>query len=246
MISSQKPRDRYLATVKSLERLNEEMLAVKLNCPDYMHYKAGQYLKVFMDEQTTRCYSLASAPNIDAELQLHIRKSGSNGSSCWFHEQLQVGDQLHISPPQGTCFYLPVDMDQPLLFISTGAGLAPHYGMLRSALRHGHRGSIYLYHGVRYPQEFYLAAQLRELVRFHANLRYVPCVSQGNADGYSKGRSLDIALRDTPLSKNLRVYLSGRPVMVLAARDALVNTGLAPDHIFSDFPLRPAALSQAA
>lgn len=246
MISLQKNRDRYVATVEHIEKLNAETICIKLCCPDFVHYKPGQYLKVFIDEQTTRSYSLASSPNIDEELHLHVRNSASGGVSRWFHEQLAVGDNLHISPPQGSCFYLPVDIDQSVLLISTGSGLAPHYGMVRSALRHGHRGQIRLYHGVRHPEEFYLAEQLRELGRLNKNFRYFPCVSQGRAEAYFAGRALNLALRDTPLSKEWRVYLSGHPDMVFAARDSLATTGVAPSSIFSDFFASPSALSCAA
>ncbi|HEX5539760.1 MAG TPA: FAD-binding oxidoreductase [Methylophilaceae bacterium] len=244
MMSAQKQRERYVATVEHIGKLNADTLDIRLSCPEFAHYKAGQYLKVFIDAQTTRSYSLASAPNIDIGLHLHVRKSG--GAGDWFHQQLAVGDPLHISAPQGTCFYLPVDTEQPLLFISTGAGLAPHYAMLRSALRHGHRGPIRLYHGVRHAQEFYLGEQLRELSGRHDNLRYLPCVSRGDAGDHGKGRALDIALRDTPLSRDWRVYLSGHPDMVFAARDALADAGAAPSAIFSDFFSSPSALSCAA
>ena len=241
MLSLQKTRDRYVATVTQIEQLNEQTMGLQFCCPDFAHYKPGQYLKVFVDEQTTRSYSLASSPNIDSALHLHIRNSAAGGVSRWFHEQLAVGDSLHISPPQGACFYLPVDIDQPLLFISTGSGLAPHYAMVRSALHHGHRGSIRLYHGVRQPQEFYLAEQLRELGRLHENFSYFPCVSQQRTNHHLAGRALDIALRDTPLCKNWRVYLSGHPDMVFAARDSLANAGAALSCIFSDFFASPSA-----
>lgn len=246
MLSLQKQRDRYVATVENIEQLNAETIGIRLCCPDFAHYKAGQYLKVFVDEHTTRSYSLASSPNIDECLHLHIGKSASGGAGARLCTQLAVGDTLHISPPQGACFYLPLDMQQPLLFISTGSGLAPHYAMLRSALRHGHRGQIRLYHGVRHAEEFYLGEQLRELSRLHDRLRYYPCVSQGDAHGYLAGRALDIALTDALLSTQCRVYLSGHPDMVFAARDALANRGVAPSAIFSDFFASPSALDCAA
>lgn len=246
MLSPHKQRERYVATVENIEQLNADTIGIRLRCPDFAHYKAGQYLKVFVDEHTTRSYSLASSPNIDEGLHLHIGKSAKGGAGSRLHTQLAVGDTLQISPPQGTCCYLPVDIEQPLLFISTGSGLAPHYAMLRSALRHGHRGPIRLYHGVRHAEEFYLQPQLRELCRLHRNLRYFPCVSQGSAPGYITGRALDIAVRDTPLSGDSRVYLSGHPDMVFAARDALASAGAAPSAIFSDFFASPSALVCAA
>ena len=256
MLTPQKPSDRFVATVQHLDKLNPETLCVRLRCPDITHYKAGQYLKVFVDEQTVRSYSLASSPGIDEELHLHIRKSASGGVSRWFHEELAVGDAIHIGPPQGSCFYLPVDIDQPILMIGTGSGLAPLYGMARNALRHGHRGQINLYHGVRHREELYLVEQLHALSRLNKNFQYSPCVSRGPAEqrpdenpageGALAGRALDIALRDTPLSDDWRVYLSGNPAMVHDARDAAALAGVPFSSIFSDLFVSPSALSCAA
>jgi ferredoxin-NADP reductase len=246
MLSLQKQRDRYAATVENIEQLNAETIGIHLCCPDFAHYKPGQYLKVFVDEHATRSYSLASSPNIDDGLHLHLGKSASGGAGARLHTQLAVGDTLQISAAQGACFYQPVDMEQPLLFISTGSGLAPHYAMLRSALHHGHRGPIRLYHGVRNAAELYMVEQLQALDRLHDNLRYFPCISQGSAYGYAAGRALDIALRDALLCSDSRVYLSGHPDMVFAARDALAHAGADPSAVFSDFFASPSALGCAA
>jgi NAD(P)H-flavin reductase len=61
--------ERLTAIVEQIDPLNKETIAVRLACPDITHYLAGQYLKVYIDEKTVRCYSLASAPGIDAHLQ---------------------------------------------------------------------------------------------------------------------------------------------------------------------------------
>ncbi len=249
---SQTRVDRFIANVEQIEKLNPETICVKLSCPAITHYKAGQYLQVFVNEQTVRNYSLASSPGIDEGLHLHIRKSASGGVSRWFHEELAVGDAIHIGPPQGSCFYLPVDVDQPILMIGTGSGLAPLYGMTRNALRHGHRGQINLYHGVRHRQELYLVEQLHALARLNKNFQYFPCVSRGlvkekpEDGGALAGRALDIALRDTPLAEGWRVYLSGNPAMVHAARDATAAAGVPLNSIFSDLFMCPSALSYAA
>lgn len=244
--------DRFIANVERIEKLNTETICVRLSCPAITHYKAGQYLQVFVNEQTVRSYSLASSPGIDEELHLHIRKSASGGVSRWFHEELAVGDAIHIGPPQGSCFYLPVDIDQPILMIGTGSGLAPLYSMARNALRHGHRSQINLYHGVRHRQELYLVEQLHALSRVNKNFQYFPCVSRGLAkenpagEGSLAGRALDIALRDTSLSEDWRIYLSGNPAMVHDAREAIASAGVPLSSIFSDLFVSSSALSCAA
>jgi ferredoxin-NADP reductase len=245
MISLQHVQERYTATVESIDKLNAQTICIQLSCPGFSHYRAGQYLKVFRAGEANS-YSLASSPSIDEGLHLHIRNSAAGSAGHWFHQQLAVGDDLDISAPLGACFYPAEDIGQPILLISTGCGLAPHYSMVRSALAHGHRGPIRLYHGVRNLEEFYLVDQLKALGRAHQNFHYFPCISQQRVAGYLAGRSLDLALRDTALSADWRIYVSGHPDMVFAARESLVKAGAASSAIYSDFFDTPAPLSCAA
>jgi len=228
-------QDRFDATVRLIEPLNHDTVAVRLACPDIPHYLAGQYLKVFLDEQTVRYYSLASAPGIDDDLLLHVRRGAEGSASRWFHEVLQAGDSVAISAPRGACGYRPGQPEQPLLMVSTGPGLAPYYGIARAALQHGHHAPIHLYHGVRYGEELYLVEQLSALARLHPNFHYVPCISgETPAPGCRAGRALDVALRETPLSSAWRVYLCGHPGMVEDGWQRAIQAGVMPHAILSD------------
>lgn len=235
MAHSQSRNDFLTATVSKIEKLNAETVCVQLSCPEIVHYQAGQYLRIFIEGHAARSYSLASAPSVDDTLHLHVRRSASGVVSRWFHEQLAVGDALQVSRPQGYCYYQPANLERPMLMIGTGSGLAPLYGMARDALRHGHRGEIHLYHGVRQREELYLVEQLQALARLNPNFRYVPCLSGGDAaQGCLSGRALNIALRDTSLSAEWCVYLSGNPDMVNAAYQAVSAAGVAAGAILSD------------
>lgn len=238
--------DRYVATVEHIEKLNPETLKISMSCPDITHYRAGQYLKVYLEEDKARSYSLASAPGVDAHLQLHVRRGAAGSASRWFHEVLAPGDELRISAPQGYACYQPGGLAQPLLMIATGSGLAPFYGIARAALRHGHASPLQLYHGVRDGADLYLVEQLSALARLYPNFRYVPCVSGSHVpDGCSAGRALDIALREVPVSHDWRVYLSGNPAMVDDAWKAFLHAGVPPAAILSDYLPKPAATPAA-
>lgn len=203
---SQLHTDRFVATVQNVEALNPDTVCVRLTCPEEMRYKPGQYIRVFVNEQTARYYSLASVPGIDHELHLHIRRGAAGSASRWFHEEIEPGDPIHIGGPRGYCCYQQENPDQSLLMIGTGTGLAPLYAMARAALTQGHVGKIHLYHGVRKQTELYLVDRLQALSRLHPNFHYVPCLSGGeDAPGCRSGRALDIALADIALSSDWRV-----------------------------------------
>lgn len=235
MAQHQNPGERLPAIVKSIEKMNHEVVRLKLDCPGVEQYFAGQYLKLYVDQEKPGYYSLASAPGIDDELHLHVRRCAGGETSRWIHEQLQVGSEIQVSPPQGTCYYHPVALDRPLLMIGTGSGLAPLYGMARTALINGHHGPVHLYHGVRQHADLYLGEQLRALARLYPNFAYFPCVSREPArHSYHGGRALDLAVRATPLTERWCVYLCGHPQMVADAQVALAQRGVPTDAIWSD------------
>lgn len=247
---AQETDERLLARVESIERLNRDVVRLKLACPEVRQYSAGQYIKVFHEPGRAGYFSLASAPSIDFSLHLHVQRSMSVGVSRWIHDALEVGDELEISRPRGRCFYMPDDLDRPLLMLGTGSGLAPLYGMAREALGHGHRGDIHLYHGVRQRDDLYLGDPLRALARLHPNFRYIPCLSRdADPPRCRSGRALDLALAETELPADWRVYLSGNPEMVHSGFRALRAAGVHTSEIRSDLldlMAAPTAYAQAA
>lgn len=221
--------------VSAIEYLNADILGIRLKPTGDFTYRAGQFISVFKDEDTARCYSLASVPSLDDELFLNVRKIPGGQVSGWFANELKTGDTISISEATGDCFYVPGNMAQDILLIGTGSGLAPLYGIIRDALLNGHSGRIRLYHGNYNSAGFYLADELRKLERAHANFSYVPCVSEANGDdAYAQGMVLEVALRDNPDLKGWRVFLCGNPNMVSAAKRDAYLAGAAIKDIYAD------------
>ncbi len=226
---------RIEAKVSALERLNAEVLGIRLKPVRPFSYKAGQFIKFFKDEATYRCYSLASVPGLDDDLHLNVRKIPGGLVSGWISESLRPGDAVTISEPSGDCFYIPDKIEQDILLVGTGSGLAPLYGIIRDALASGHRGCIKLYHGNHTAAGFYQIEQLRQLEESYSNFRYIPCVSAENAGGiYAQGMVLDVALGENPSLSGWRVFLCGNPDMVNAAKREVFLAGAAINEIYAD------------
>jgi ferredoxin-NADP reductase len=79
------------------------------------------------------------------QLTFHIRRLAGGQFSFWVHQNLTIGDALKDSAAQGLCYYLPYNLDQNLLLIGTGSGLAPLAGIISEALHHSHRVALYIY-----------------------------------------------------------------------------------------------------
>ena len=223
------------ARVTSVEYLNADILGIRLKPARSFEYRAGQFINLFKDETTARCYSLASVPALGEELFLNVRKVPSGLVSGWAFENLKVGDGITISEATGDCFYVPGNPEQNVLLIATGSGLAPLYGIIRDAILNGHQGKLSLYHGSYNPEGFYLVDELRKLAQTYPNFSYVPCVSDGDAPlGYAPGMVLDVALADNPELSGWRVFLCGNPDMVNAAKKQTFFAGASMREIHAD------------
>jgi len=223
------------AEVSRIIFLNADILGIKIKPAEPLEYRAGQFINLYMDATTVRSYSLASVPALDDELFLHVRKVPDGVMTGWIFDQLKAGDAITISEATGDCFYVEGKPEQSLLLIGTGSGLAPLYGIVREALRNGHRGNISLYHGSNTVEGFYLVEELHKLAQDHSNFSYIPCVSEGEAPlGYTSGMVHTAALKDNPKLSGWRVFLCGNPLMVKAAQQQTFLAGASMQEIFAD------------
>jgi ferredoxin-NADP reductase len=238
--------ERIEARVSGIERLSDEIRAVRLQPSRPYAYRSGQFLRLFKDAQTSRNYSLASVPALGEDLTLHVRRIAGGRVSGWIFDALRPGDDVLISEPFGDCMYMAGKSEQHLLLLGTGCGLAPLYGLARDALHSGHRGRIELYHGSNSASGLYLVDELRELAAARPNFGYRSCLSNGPPqNGHWSGTPLDLALKDHPDLSGWRVYLCGNPQMVDAARVETFLAGAASSEIFAD-PFLPTGMAPAA
>lgn len=222
------------ATVQSVVKLNSNIARLRLQTAQPFEYRPGQFVNVRRGDGLIRSYSLASVPQ-DGYLEFHVQRNADGQMSPWIHDQLKDGDALQVSTPHGECYYRPDALDQSLLLVGTGCGLAPLYGVIRDALHSGHRGPVWLFHGSRVRNGLYLVEELRELADTHKNFRYVACLSgEPGVDGTISARAGAAALQQHPNLKSWRVFLCGHPDMVkMAKRDAFM-AGAALCDIQSD------------
>jgi len=100
-------------------------------------YTAGQFLTFeipWQDFAIKRCYSLASAPEVDAWHKVTVKRVEDGRMSNWLIDNLKVGDRIRVQPPEGR-FVLKRDAgDRPLTLFGGGSGITPVISLLKSAL----------------------------------------------------------------------------------------------------------------
>ncbi len=223
------------AAVTGKQLLNSETLLLTLHSKQPLDYYAGQFVNLRRADGLTRSYSIANNRIHTHKLTFHIRRLSGGRFSEWAHRELNVGDTLSVSDPQGLCYYLPNQPEQSMLLIGTGSGLAPLAGIISEALHHGHSGDIHLFHGSREVDGLYWIAEMRQLARQYANFHYTPCVSKGDAPaGFAAGRANDVAISLLPNLKGWRVYLCGHPDMVNQTKRQAYLHGASLQDMYAD------------
>ena len=240
----QLPVKTWSAVVASLDKLSADVMRVTLALDQTIHFYAGQYLNVLLDDGAKRSFSFATAPPAGERIELHIRRIPGGRFTGHVFEGMRPGERLRFEGPLGA-FFLRESSDKPILFVAGSTGFAPVKSMLEYAFARGLRRRMILYWGVRSLSDLYLAALPRAWEKAHDNFRFVPVLSDPAPEDRWEGRTglvHQAILEDFPSLAGYQVYACGSVAMVQAAHPAFRAKGLAQDDCFSDaFRLAPQA-----
>lgn len=229
-------------TVRLIEvvPLSDSVLRVRLECPTGFEYAAGQFIQLQRPaDGLMRPYSLASMPD-EPFLELHVALLPGGRLSGWL--ATAAGEQVTLRGPFGECFYVQEPVARPLLLVGTGTGLAPLYGVLRTALAAGHEAAVRLLHGAANPQGLYLWDALRGMSGSHPQLACTGSVLEGAGGAGLSDRPLQELAMQCGLSlKEARIYLCGNPDFVRGLRKQLYLAGVPLSRIHADPFLPPAS-----
>jgi len=228
-VSISKLFNRKTSQVLQKKRLSEQVMLIRIN--KVLNYKAGQYLTLCKDADLARTYSIASHPDHDDFIELHIRLHKDGLFSPWAFNTLAVGDEIEVIGPMGECFYSTVNQTQPILLCGIGTGLAPLYGIVRDALLSGHTGRILLIIGAKTAEGIYYKKELRQLQSEFPQLEIKSSIAASNtqtSDIYAYTKELAPDLTDT------KVYLCGEQNFVKKMRKQAFLAGASMNDISSD------------
>lgn len=224
--------------LNGIELLSPTVMRVTLKPEREFEYKRGQFINLVREDGVRRSYSLAGCDPDNRLLELHVRHIPGGQMSEWLM-QGQTQQKLYIHGPLGSCFYAGNQIEQPLLLIGTGTGLAPLYGIVCDALSSGHTGPIHLYHGARTIEGLYMVDQLKALADRYTHFHYTPCLlEQSEAMSYSlrlmEGSVDEIGFSRHADLKGWRCYFCGDPELVTHMRKRAYLGGAALKDIYAD------------
>jgi CDP-4-dehydro-6-deoxyglucose reductase len=229
--------------VASIDRVAADVAVIRLQLPanERMQYLAGQYVELILRDGARRSYSMASAPHLSEQLELHVRHMpGGRFTDTVFgavQPALKERDILRIEGPMGT-FFLREDSTKPMVLLASGTGFAPIKALVEHAIHKGVQRPMTLYWGGRRPGDLYMHALCEEWARERPGFRYVPVVSDALPEDGWTGRTGFVhraVMADLPDLSGHQVYACGAPVVVDSARREFVaSCGLPEGEFFAD------------
>jgi nitric oxide dioxygenase len=114
-----------------------------------IRHKAGQYLTFWLEvprhSPLKRNYSISSAPN-GRTYRISVKREPHGVASGWLHDHAKPGTILKVAPPAGE-FFLPEEVERPVVLLSGGVGLTPMVSMLEVLVERAAEVPVYYIHG---------------------------------------------------------------------------------------------------
>lgn len=229
--------------ITSVEVLNRDVYRVRLHLPETdsqgLPFHAGQYLDICLPDGKKTSFSIASAPDQGRDIELHIRRQPDSEVSRAVMGHLQQNRQVAIEAPKGSCYIdaKVVDPSSHLVFAAASTGFSQIKSMVEHLLANQLANQIRIYWGAREAQDLYQLALPEQWAREHANVHFVPVISEPELCPDWVGRTGVVAqalLEDLDHFRDTQIYASGSPAMVYALLDACEERGMATSQLHSD------------
>ncbi|MBD7976838.1 CDP-6-deoxy-delta-3,4-glucoseen reductase [Serpens gallinarum] len=214
------------------EAVGGDVYRLRLRAPagNPPRYHAGQYALLQREDGEWSAFSLASAPAMGRELELHILAREAQPRELlefinrqgFARMQLPFGDTHLAELPDG-----------PLVLIAAGTGMAQMHSLIEHCRFSGFAHPVHLYWGARTPEDFYDLPHWQEW-RQLPNLFLHQVVSEVCGWDGRCGMLYEAIREDFAELSSLHVFASGSPAMVYGTLDALLEAGLDAHQMRAD------------
>lgn len=218
------------AKINSFAKVSQSVWEIRYRLQFPLPFLAGQFIEAnFPGIEGPRRFSMANTPT-ETEQILHVRDIAGGAMSTYLNVRAKPQDLFTVRGPFGI-FYLRATR-KPKLFVSGGTGLAPIMSMLKSIDRNT-APPLTLIAGFTASGDAYGIDELRKLEE-ELPLKIILTAEKPDAEWQGLSANSVQAVQALSLSAETEAYLCGPPGMVLAARQALLELGVAKEEIFNE------------
>ncbi|MFH2118560.1 MAG: FAD-binding oxidoreductase [Candidatus Paceibacterota bacterium] len=200
--------------------------------PNQLKFSAGQYVSFAVSDQGhRRSWSICSSPEIEHSFEILIDPTPM-GMGTQFLQNLKLGDEAQMMAPMGQLMIDENGVEQALVFVATGAGIAPFRSMILDLLQvKKDTRPMILHWGLRHEEELIWQDEFQELTENFPNFQFHPVISQATQEwSLCRGRVTD-CLSVHQLLANAGYYLCGSEQMVQDVTSLLNSKSISPERI---------------
>ncbi len=225
-VSQRAPGRWQIATVTQVKRETPRVKSFRLVLPMWMPHLPGQHYDVRLTApdgyRAQRSYSVASSPLEKGTVELTIDRLADGEVSPYFHDVVEVGDQVEVRGPFAS--YFVWRGESPVLLVGGGSGVVPLMAMLRHRrLTHDH-GQMRLIYSVRHADDVIFAGEIDG----DATLTFTRDAPPGWA-GHTG--HIDAGMFTAADHSDGTVFICGSNGFVEAAADLAMTAGFDPARI---------------
>jgi ring-1,2-phenylacetyl-CoA epoxidase subunit PaaE len=244
----------YKLPIKELKRETPNAISLVFSIPEALQanytFLAGQYvtLKLTLDgQEIRRAYSISTTPS-SHEFRIAIKAVKNGFFSKFANENLNQGDLLEVSLPEGKFVFEPNKENQKsYLAFAAGSGITPISSIIKTMLSDEPNSTVVLVYGNKSPEETIFYNELHQLQEKYLGRFFIHYVfSQASAPDAFFGR-IDKSVVNTVLNKHTdktfsSYYLCGPEDMINLVSQILKEHSVSEKDIkFELFGTKPSA-----
>lgn len=231
MIVPPKPQ-KFQAKLASIIKVSKNVYLERfvLVEPKEIVFLSGQTVMLFISAGVNRAMSIASPP-VEKNSILLVHDIGPMGPYSKWALAAKPGDPMSFMGPLGM-FVLDPESTRKKVFVATGSGVAPFYGMAKDYVMHHPEGKITLYWGLRHEEDLFWQKPFEVLGRQYPNFQLVQTLSQPT-DAWTgkRGHVEQYVFADNPNPIEADYYLCGGREMTGEMREKLKAAGVPESQV---------------
>ncbi|MCC6711467.1 MAG: hypothetical protein IT416_03925 [Candidatus Pacebacteria bacterium] len=195
--------------------------------PHELEFLAGQYVSFLVsDKGERRSYSISSSPDIKHGFSITVDVTPA-GLGVTFLNNLKFGDEAQVLGAMGEFKIQLEPIEEELVFIATGSGIAPFRSMVIDLLKNKQdQRKITLYWGLRHEEDMIWQDLFQDYAQTFGNFSFHPVLSQAQQEWpLCRGRVTDcLSIHDLPVKAGF--YLCGNTAMIEDVKKVLLQRGV--------------------
>lgn len=232
------PVEDYEGTVVEVVDLTPTVKGIFMELDREIEFQAGKYINLYLPEvDMPRAFSLANPPSEKRIIELNVRHVPGGEATSYIHENLKVGEKLHLTGPYGR-FFIRKSAPGDVLLFAGGTGLSSPKSMIMDLIDSGDSRQITLVYGARNREELYYHELFVKLADETENFTYIPALSEPRDTDVWQG---DMGFVHEVAKKHFdgmfaghTAYLCGPPPMIDACLTTLMRGRLFERDIFME------------